>query len=318
MKKRLFLFIALLSAGLVASAQSYDGPQWAVVNSSSCFLRLQPDYESGNETQCLMGTVLRVKDAERYWRQVDAPDYKDVWTTELNVAFMDEAGKDAWIAAPKYICVAEYTHLFAEPTALADRVCSFTMADLVRKGTESRPGWVQVFLPSGRECWARAYDVMDFEEWVRTREASEESLLATARRLLGTPYMWGGASIKHFDCSGFTQFVYRQSGIVLPRNAREQIYTGEEVPYDFDKMRPGDLLFYGTPASPGKRMVVAHVAMYYGDRKIIHSSQVVRISSLTPDGEDFYDRQPLAVRRILGHADDGSGIRSVAARPWYF
>ena len=151
-----------------------------------------------------------------------------------------------------------------------------------------------------------------------TREASEESLLATARKLLGTPYMWGGASIKHFDCSGFTQFVYRQAGIVLPRNAREQIFTGEEIPYDFAQMRPGDLLFYGTPASPGRRMVVSHVAMYFGDRKIIHSSQLVRISSLTPDGEDFYDRQPLAVRRILGHVDDGSGIRSVAARPWFF
>ena len=316
--KRILLLSVLALCSLAASAQSWDGPQWAVVNSSSCFLRLKPDYESGNETQCLMGTVLRVKGAERYWRQVDAPDYKDVWTTELNIAFMDEAGKDAWIAAPKFICSAEYTHLFAAPSMNADRVCDFTLGDLVRKGTQGIRGWVQVYLPSGREAWARAYDVMDFEEWVRTREATRENLLATARRLVGTPYMWGGASIKHFDCSGFTQFVYRQCGIVLPRNAREQIYTGEEVPYDFDKMLPGDLLFYGTPASPGKRMVVAHVAMYYGDRKIIHSSQVVRISSLTPDGEDFYDRQPLAVRRILGHVDDGSGIRSVATRPWYY
>ena len=314
-----FVAVMLLLASAGGFAQSsYDGPQWAVVNSSSCFLRLKPDYESGNETQCLMGTVLRVKDAERYWREVDAPDYKDVWTTELNVAFMDEAGKEAWIAAPKYICVAEYTHLFAEPSTLAARVSDFTMADLVRQGTERRPGWVQVFLPSGKECWARAYDVMDFQEWVRTREATRESLIATARRLLGTPYMWGGASIKHFDCSGFTQFVYRQCGIVLPRNAREQIFTGEEVPYDFSKMLPGDLLFYGTPATANRRMVVAHVAMYYGEGKIIHSSQVVRISSLTPDGEDFYDRQPLAVRRILGHVDDGSGIRSVAVRPWYY
>ena len=54
---------------------------------------------------------------------MDAPDYKDVWTTELNVAFMDEAGKDAWIAAPKYVCVAEYTHLFTEPSTAAERVC---------------------------------------------------------------------------------------------------------------------------------------------------------------------------------------------------
>ena len=316
--KRILLLSVLALWTLGAAAQSWDGPQWAVVNSSSCFLRLKPDYESGNETQCLMGTVLRVKGAERYWRQVDAPDYKDVWTTELNIAFMDEAGKDAWIAAPKFICSAEYTHLYATPSMNADRVCDFTLGDLVRKGTQGIRGWVQVYLPSGREAWARAYDVMDFGEWVRTREATRENLLATARRLVGTPYMWGGASIKHFDCSGFTQFVYRQCGIVLPRNAREQIYTGEEVPYDFDKMLPGDLLFYGTPASPGKRMVVAHVAMYYGDRKIIHSSQVVRISSLTPDGEDFYDRQPLSVRRILGHVDDGSGIRSVLSYPWYY
>ena len=318
--KRILLLAVMALAALSAAAQDWDGPQWAVVNSSSCFLRLKPDYESGNETQCLMGTVLRVHGADRYWRLVDAPDYKDVWTTQLNVAFMDEAGKDAWIAAPKYVCSVEYTHLFAEPSTTADRVCDFTMGDLVRKGTGSRRGWVEVLLPSGKACWARAYDVTDFDEWVRTREATRENLIATARRLLGTPYMWGGASIKHFDCSGFTQFVYRQCGIVLPRNAREQIHTGEEIPYDFDKMLPGDLIFYGTPATARKPMVVAHVAMYMGDKKIIHSSQVVRINSLVPEGEDYYERtNPLGVRRILGHVDEpGSGLRSVAARPWYF
>ena len=317
--KRILLIVLLGLGALSAAAQAWDGPQWAVVNSSSCFLRLKPDYESGNETQCLMGTVLRVKGEDRYWRLVDAPDYKDAWTTQLNVAFMDEAGKDAWIAAPKYICSAEYTHLFEAPNTTAQRVCDFTMGDLVRKGTERVRGWVQVFLPSGRACWARDYDVTDFDEWVRTREATREQLLATARRLLGTPYMWGGASIKHFDCSGFTQFVYRQAGIVLPRNAREQIHTGEEIPYDFDRMLPGDLIFYGTPATARKPMVVAHVAMYLGDKKIIHSSQVVRINSLVPEGEDYYERtNPLGVRRILGHVDTGEGIRSVAARPWYY
>ena len=308
--KRILLLVVLALGVLSAAAQTWDGPQWAVVNSSSCFLRIKPDYESGNETQCLMGTVLRVHGADRYWRLVDAPDYKDVWTTQLNVAFMDEAGKDAWIAAPKYICSVEYTHLFEEPSATAQRICDFTMGDLVRKGTESRRGWVQVYLPSGKACWARAYDVMDFDEWVRTRETTRERLIATAKRLLGTPYMWGGASVKHFDCSGFTQFVYRQCGIVLPRNAREQIHTGEEIPYDFDKMLPGDLIFYGTPATKNKPMVVAHVAMYMGEK---------RINSLVPEGEDYYERtNPLGVRRILGSVDNGRGIRSVATRPWYY
>ena len=316
--KRILLLALLVPGAIAASAQSYRGPQWAVVNSSSCFLRLKPDYESGNESQALMGTVLRVKGAERYWRKVDAPDYQNVWTTQLNLALMDEAGKDAWIAAPKYICNVEYTHLFAEPSATADRVCDFTLGDLVRKGADTRQGWVQVYLPSGKACWARAYDVMDLDEWIRTREATPEKLVATARRFLGTPYMWGGASVKHFDCSGLVQFVYRQCGVVLLRNAREQIHTGEEIPYDFDKMQPGDLLYYGTPASPGKRMVVAHVAMYIGDKKIIHSSQVVRINSLVPGTDDYYDRELLGVRRMLGRVDHDPGIRSVAARPWYY
>lgn len=317
--KRILLLAAAALCALAVSAQAPGEPEWGVVNVSSCFMRLKPDYESGNETQCLMGTVVRLHGAERYWRQVDAPDYKDVWTTRMSLALMDEAGKDAWIAAPKYICSTEYTHLFEEPSTTAQRVCDFTLGDLVRKGTESRQGWVQVFLPSGRTCWARAFDVMDFDEWTRTREATREALVATARRFVGTPYMWGGASVKHFDCSGFTQFVYRQCGIVLPRNAREQIYTGEMVPYDFDKMLPGDLLFYGTLHPDGKPRVVSHVAMYYGDKKIIHSSQMIRISSLTPDGDDYYEREPIGVRRILGHVDEpGSGIRSVAAHPWYY
>ena len=290
MMKRILLLAVLVLGTLSAAAQTWDGPQWAVVNSSSCFLRLKPDYESGNETQCLMGTVLRVKGEDRYWRLVDAPDYKDVWTTQLNVAFMDEAGKDAWIAAPKYICNVEYTHLFAEPSTVARRVCDFTMGDLVRKGTASRQGWVQVFLPSGRECWARAYDVMDFDEWVRTREATRENLIATAERLLGTPYMWGGASIKHFDCSGFTQFVYRQCGIVLPRNAREQIHTGEEIPYDFDVLR-GTVFLFLRGSSYHAFQFEPCLRKQYAKGEVVHSGPVGNLLVGEPvqgaEGEDF-------------------------------
>lgn len=317
MKRFLFLLAALLSGTASASAQDRDAPQWAVVNTSSCFLRIRPDYESANETQALMGTVLRVRDTDRYWRHVDAPDYADVWTTEMNLAPMDEADKDAWIAAPKYICTAEYTHLYDGPSESAERVCDFTLGGLVRQGTRRQGDWVQAFLPSGRACWARGCDVTDLDGWIRSREATPEALVAAARRFLGTPYMWGGASAGYFDCSGFTQFVYRQCGIVLPRNAGEQVRCGRPVPFDFGEMQPGDLVFFGTPATARKPMSVSHVGMYCGGEKIIHASMLVRVSSLTPGGEDFYDREPLAVRRMLGHAE-GDGIRSVAERPWYY
>ena len=60
------MLAALLCCALLpACAQDAE---WAVVNTSSCFLRLKPDYESSLESQCLMGTVLKVSGSERYWR----------------------------------------------------------------------------------------------------------------------------------------------------------------------------------------------------------------------------------------------------------
>ena len=104
--KKILTILMLLTAALQLGAQQ---KQWAVVNVSSCFMRAQPDYESGNETQCLMGTVLEVSGSDRYWLRVSAPDYRNCWTNELSLALMDEAEKDAYIAAPKLICTAEYT-----------------------------------------------------------------------------------------------------------------------------------------------------------------------------------------------------------------
>ncbi len=304
------LLVALLCGVPLACAQNTSAEgEWAVVNTSSCFLRLKPDYESGLESQCLMGTVLRVTGSERYWRKVEAPDYKDCWTNDQTLVRMDEAQKNAYIAAPKMICTAEYSHLYAAPDG--ERISDFLMGDIVRASSGSRQGWTEVQMADGRKAWAPAADVMPMDKWQASRSATEDNLVSFARTLLGTPYMWGGISVKHFDCSGFTKFVYMMNGIVLPRNAREQIRCGVEIPFNFSKMRPGDLVFFGRLDSKGQPVSVTHVAMYIGDGRIIHSSQLVRINSLRSGLPDSYGRTPIAVRRILGHSE---GLAPV----WYY
>jgi cell wall-associated NlpC family hydrolase len=106
--------------------------------------------------------------------------------------------------------------------------------------------------------------------------------------------------------------------IILPRNAREQIHCGVEVPFDFSEMQAGDLVFFGSLKADGSIASVTHVAMYIGGGRIIHSSQLVRINSLEDGLPDSYGRKPIAVRRILGHVDCGLGAVSAAAAPWYF
>ncbi len=305
-------------SSLIAVSLSCFAQEWAVVNTSSAFLRAEPDYESALESQALMGTVLEIKDSERYWRQVEAPDYDNVWVNEGALAIMSEAEKNAYIAAPKYICVADYTHIYKYP-AVRNSIGDFILGDIIMQGGGSRDGWVSVKTASGEEGWVTRESVEDYDTWVKNRKINRHNVWRTAYDFLGVPYMWGGNTVKHFDCSGLTKYVYMLNGVLLPRNASQQIKCGKVIPYDFEEMLPGDLVFFGTKNTDGSIRSVTHVAMYVGGGLIIHSSQIVKVNSLVK-GADFphYDRVPIAVRRMIGEQGLEKGVARVADKPWYF
>jgi len=100
-------------------------------------------------------------------------------------------------------------------------------------------------------------------------------------RYLGVPYVWGGSSPSGFDCSGLTQYVYREIGISIPRTSREQFRSGSHVASDrLDLLVPGDLVFFGYGGDPG---MVHHVGIYAGDGNYLHAPYTgasVRVDSL--------------------------------------
>jgi cell wall-associated NlpC family hydrolase len=68
-----------------------------------------------------------------------------------------------------------------------------------------------------------------------------------------------------------------------------------------DNLKRGDLVFFGSlPAEPGGKMRVTHVGIYLGDNHIIHSSHMVRINSLIPGDDDYYENahKMIAARRL--------------------
>ncbi len=77
------------------------------------------------------------------------------------------------------------------------------------------------------------------------RDSVREVLISMAESLVGSPYLYGGDSPQGFDCSGFTQYVYRQVGIQLPHNAQAQSKLAG-VQKGIDQAQPGDLVFFGT------------------------------------------------------------------------
>ena len=108
---------------------------------------------------------------------------------------------------------------------------------------------------------------------------------------LGVPYVWGGTSPEGFDCSGFTQYVYKQLGIKLNRTAAQQLKNGYEV----TNLQTGDLVFfkntYATSAA------ASHVGIYIGNNQFIHAANGgVKITSLD---HEYYAPRYIGARRVV-------------------
>ena len=120
------------------------------------------------------------------------------------------------------------------------------------------------------------------------------SVVATAKQLMGIPYVWGGTSTRGFDCSGFVQYVYKQYGITLNRTANSQMSNGYYV--SANDLQPGDLVFFfGTYSTSG----ASHVGIYIGNGQFIHASSgsgCVVISSLW---SNYYSNHYYGARRIF-------------------
>jgi cell wall-associated NlpC family hydrolase len=122
--------------------------------------------------------------------------------------------------------------------------------------------------------------------------SAAQTAIDAAMGYLGLPYAWGGGGsfgpgpgldpdlgIIGFDCSGLTQYAYRQAGIKIPRNSRAQYAALPQVAGD--DLQPGDLVFWAT--TPSNPSTIHHVAIYLGGGKMVEapeSGDVVKVSNM--------------------------------------
>lgn len=107
--------------------------------------------------------------------------------------------------------------------------------------------------------------------------AAASGLAAIAYTGIGHPYVWGGTSPNGWDCSGFTQWVYAQAGISIPRVNAWTAMTPTSTP------SPGDLVVQNGGA---------HVGIYVGNGMMISAlnpSQGTLLHSVaSTGGGSFY------------------------------
>lgn len=128
-------------------------------------------------------------------------------------------------------------------------------------------------------------------------ESPQHRIIRVAKKLLYTPYVWGGTSLTGMDCSGYVWKVFAMLNHDLPRSAREQFQVGKEV--ERDSLSIGDLVFFQTYAK-----YPSHVGIYLGDNRFIHASSGSRQVKITSMDHPYYLKRYIGAKRLLYGEND--------------
>ncbi len=293
---------------------------YGVVNLSVANIRTNPDHPAELATQALMGTPVKIYKYSSGFYLVQTPDNYIAWIDDDGIMPMNKAQLNEWINSDKVIYLKEFGFSFSEPTGTSSHVSDLTAGNiLVNLGEENN--FYKVKYPDGRTAFIEKNDCDSFISWLNKKQLSETDIINTAAQLTGIPYLWGGTSAKGMDCSGFTKTVYFLNGIILSRDASQQVNNGIliDTQNGFEKLQPGDLLFFGFHENDSTKERVTHVGIYIGDLKFIHASGRVKINSLDKNAADFSEyrlKHFIRAKRILNSVDK-NGISSVKRNKYY-
>lgn len=121
-----------------------------------------------------------------------------------------------------------------------------------------------------------------------TSSQTGNSIISYAKQFLGCKYVYGGTTTSGFDCSGFTQYVYKHFGVTLNRTAAAQYSNGTSV----TNLQAGDLVMFGKSG-------INHVGIYIGGNTFIHAANPGRGVTTDTLASGYYKTNYVGARRIL-------------------
>lgn len=281
---------------------SIDGKPYAVINVSVANLRSHPRHSAELVTQALLGTPLKLLKLTENWALVQTPDNYIAWAEKSSFVALNTTEMEAWKKREKIIYLPPFG---ASYNSIGMQISDLVSGNILVIEKKLKEAWY-VSYPDGRRAFIDLSDALPVQNWISKLHISDSSVTMQAKNLLGVPYLWGGTSTKGMDCSGFTKTVYLMHGLILPRDASQQVQVGTLVDSirNFSDHQVGDLLFFGRKNTDGSERVT-HVGLWLGNNEFIHASGDVHISSvdsLSPVFDSFNLNRYLRTKRIL-HAE---------------
>lgn len=237
---------------------------YGICNLSIVAVRKEPSDASEMLTQLLFGEAFEILDKQKQWRKVRlAYDDYEGWIDE----------KQFFILTPE-----SYQSLISSPfVTTQDIVEVITGNDLVFPVVigSTLPFYDDEYCHLGKIRYS--YDG-NIKVHTGEGEFDKSTIIENAYMFINAPYLWGGRSPFGIDCSGYTQIVYKLSGVKLKRDAYLQADQGRTINL-LDEAEPGDLAFFDN--EDGR---IIHSGILLSDNRIIHASGRVRIDKIDYHG----------------------------------
>ncbi|MBB4823468.1 cell wall-associated NlpC family hydrolase [Sporosarcina luteola] len=233
------------------------------------------------DTQALYGDEVAILKTKGDWLYVAIKDQRkpgksegyEGWVLQDHVTAIET--NDA--SSPIAIVEAKMAILYKEPKLSPKYAFHEISYTTILPVAEEKGDWITVRTPGDDLKYIRKADVKVYKNYHAVPKPTGQVIIQAAKRYIGLPYLWAGVSAYGFDCSGLTYSIYKNHGILIPRDSADQAKQGTAVKQA--DLQPGDLLFFARDKGKG---AVYHVGMFVGDGKMIHapnSSKKVEIVS---------------------------------------
>lgn len=251
------------------------------VNVGVADVRREPESASEQVTQALLGSSASLLDEPvDGWMRVRLPDYEGWIHGDQLATPPRRSERVAVVIAPRALLYASSRGSDSVGDVYASSVLPITA------GQREQTGRVRVALPGGRAAWLAADAVEIHPTTDPFPKRGAQAAVDFAKRLIDTPYLWGGVTVVGIDCSGLSQLACRLAGGIIPRDADQQY---ESIPWIVDRanVRLGDLLYFADGGS------VTHVGIALDNMTLLHASgsgERVMMTSLDPAQDEYGGR----------------------------
>ncbi|MGG0669648.1 C40 family peptidase [Lederbergia citrisecunda] len=250
------------------------------------------------DTQALYGDRVEVLKSSGDWLRIAVADQftkgqakgYEGWVPKSHVKAYSPVDDGSKIA----IVTAKFASVYNEPK-LHDKykfidISYTTILQVVKEEKD----WLQVRTKTDGLKYIRKQDVKVYADFESIPKPSQKELVDSAKQYVGLPYLWAGVSAYGFDCSGLMYSVYKNHGILIPRDSSVQATHGTAVKRN--DLQPGDLMFFAHNKGKGK---VYHVSMYIGDGKMVHAPNSSRKVEVVNINTGTYKTNYAGARRYL-------------------